>query len=99
MIFTSFNFFYFFAIIFCLYLLFPQEKLQNVVLLVASYVFYGWINLWFCLLLVASTIVDFGCGLGMKKWPSSKKLYLAISLMCNLGILADEIKTQVLQAD
>jgi alginate O-acetyltransferase complex protein AlgI len=87
MIFTSFNFLYFFFLVFCLYWSVRNRKIQNIILLAASYIFYGWITPWFCLLLATSTIVDFICGLGMRHKPGLSKTFLFVSLSCNLGIL------------
>jgi len=88
MIFTSFTFLYFFASVFFLYWIVRFRKTQNYVLLLASYVFYGWIHPWFCLLLATSTIVDYFSALGMKIHPARSKIYLCLSLFCNFGILS-----------
>ena len=39
---------------------------QNFMLIIASYVFYGWEHPWFLLPLWASTLVDYSCALGME---------------------------------
>jgi alginate O-acetyltransferase complex protein AlgI len=64
-----------------------KRALQNGLLLGASYVFYGWITPWFCLLLAFSTVLDFSCGLGMGRYPSQKRRFLIASLVGNLGML------------
>ena len=87
MIFTSSTYLFFFIFVFSLYWIFQIRKLQNTILLVSSYVFYGWITPWFCLLIATSTIVDFLCGLGMKNNPYNRKYFLLISIFCNLGML------------
>jgi D-alanyl-lipoteichoic acid acyltransferase DltB (MBOAT superfamily) len=56
-------------------------------LLVASYIFYGYIHPWFCFLLAASTIVDYFCGLALVTYPGKRKLFLVTSLVFNLGML------------
>ena len=53
-------------------------------MVIASYVFYGWWDWRFCLLLFASTLVDFVCGLKMLKRP---KLWLWVSVWAQLGML------------
>lgn len=86
MIFTSFVYVYFFIIVFISYWLIRKKTYQNILLLVASYVFYGWIHPWFCILIASSTIIDYFCGLGMKT-KKNKKIFLIISLVANLGML------------
>jgi len=58
-------------------------------LLVASYFFYMYWNPIYIVLIVASTVLDYYCGLGFLKWPKEKhKLLVTISMVGNLGILA-----------
>lgn len=60
-----------------------------VVLLAASYWFYGNWRPEYLALLLLSTAIDYGCGLGMMRWsgPMARRALLWISLACNLGIL------------
>ena len=58
MIFTSFTFFWFMVIVFTSYWLVRNHKLQNLLLLIASYAFYGWVHPWFLILLAGSTVFD-----------------------------------------
>ncbi len=62
---------------------------QNLVLLVASYVFYGWWDWRFLSLLMLSTVVDFTIGKAMHASAdqSRRKLLLRLSLAVNLGLL------------
>ena len=87
MIFTSQEYLVFLAIIFGLYWTVAHKTLQNVLLLAASYLFYGWIHPWFCILIAFSTCVDYACGLGMKRTPLRRGPLLAVSLVANLGML------------
>ncbi|MFK7905287.1 MAG: MBOAT family protein, partial [Chitinophagales bacterium] len=87
MIFTSFTYAYFFVFIFTLYWTVRNKTFQNLLILIASYLFYGWIHPWFCILIASSTVVDYFCGLQMKKNPQNKKTFLYISLAFNLGLL------------
>jgi alginate O-acetyltransferase complex protein AlgI len=58
-------------------------------LLVASYFFYMYWNPVYILLIVASTVLDYFCGLGFLKWPKDKHKWLVTVSMCgNLAILA-----------
>lgn len=87
MVFTSFIYLYFFAGVFSGYWLLKRKGLQNPFLLICSYLFYGYIHPWFCILIAVSTIVDYLCGLGMWRFGSHKKTFLILSLLCNLGML------------
>lgn len=87
MVFTSFIYLYFFAIVFSVYWLLRVKRFQNPFLLVASYLFYGFIHPWFCILIAVSTVVDYVCGRGMEERPNRKRLFLIVSLLCNLGML------------
>jgi alginate O-acetyltransferase complex protein AlgI len=64
-------------------------KWQNVVLLVASYFFYGWWDARFLLLIAGSTVVDFLVGVQLSRTPSERwrKAWLGVSLGFNLGML------------
>ena len=44
MVFTSYDFLVFFLIVFILYWLARRRQWQNLILLAASYVFYGWVH-------------------------------------------------------
>jgi D-alanyl-lipoteichoic acid acyltransferase DltB (MBOAT superfamily) len=58
-------------------------------LLVSSYFFYMYWNPVYILLIVASTVLDYYCGLGFLKWPKVKHKWLVTFSVCgNLGILA-----------
>ncbi|WNH09643.1 MBOAT family O-acyltransferase [Thalassobellus suaedae] len=91
MLFNSFTFLFFFLVVFYLYW-FPLKhklKAQNVFILVGSYVFYGWWDLRFLILIVLSTLVDFYVGRELDKQdsPKKRKWWLAISVIFNLGLL------------
>jgi alginate O-acetyltransferase complex protein AlgI len=61
MVFTSHIFiFYFLPIVLAVYYLLPGKR--NFFLLCASYVFYGWWNPWFVLLMLFATAVNYACG-------------------------------------
>lgn len=61
---------------------------RNVVLLLAGFVFYGWVEPKFLLLLLASAAIAYGCALAMEKRPWQKNRWLSFSVAINLGILA-----------
>ncbi len=91
MLFNSIDFAIFLPIVFILYWFVTQHnlKLQNLVIVLASYVFYGWWDWKFLSLILFSTIVDYTIGLGLKTaiTPISRKTLLATSILINLGFL------------
>jgi alginate O-acetyltransferase complex protein AlgI len=62
---------------------------QNVLLLVASYIFYGWWDPRFLGLIAVSTVVDFYCARVIARSDDDRrrKLLLTVSLVINLGFL------------
>lgn len=64
-----------------------SRQWQNVFLLGASYVFYGWEHPWFLLPLWASTLIDYGCALGMHRWPHWRRTFLVTSVCGSLALL------------
>jgi len=88
MLFNSFEFLVFFIIVYGLYLVLPH-RWQNRMLLVASYVFYGWWDWRFLSLIFISTLLDYICGLKIEAADSKqrKKIFLIASLVGNLGLL------------
>ena len=85
--FTSYEFLIFFLTVFILYWLVRRQMWQNVLLLAASYVFYGWMHPWYAILLGLSTLADYGLALAMGKTERRGRLMTA-SLILNLGVLA-----------
>ena len=68
MLFNSITFAIFFTIVFGLYWLLRRTyKLQNALLLVASYLFYGWWDVRFLVLIVISTVVSYYSSLSIEK--------------------------------
>ena len=88
MLFNSFHFLVFFPIVVGLYYALPQ-KFRWTLLLIASYYFYMSWKAEYIILIVASTLVDFGAGLAIENADSKKrkKLWLFLSLFVNLGLL------------
>ncbi len=86
MLFNSWVFAIFFLAVFGLYVLLPHRK-QNLLILAASYLFYGWWDSRFTLLLLLSTVVDYNCALAIRSKPERRRLFLFLSLATNLGIL------------
>ena len=91
MLFNTFEFAIFLPIVFLCYWYVTNKnlKLQNFLLLAASYVFYGWWDVRFLLLIFFSSTIDFLVGLGMSKSKTkvNRKLLLLLSISVNLGML------------
>lgn len=87
MSFVTPEFLAFFTVVLALYSVLTH-RWQNVLLLVASAVFYGWEEPWYVALLYAATAGDFLAGLAMERWPGHKRLALTVSIVLNLGLLA-----------
>ena len=91
MLFNSIEFLLFFPTVFVLYwFVFNKNlKVQNSLILISSYVFYGWWDYRFLCLIFLSTIVDYTVGLNIPKQNSEKKqkLLLWCSVLFNLSVL------------
>jgi D-alanyl-lipoteichoic acid acyltransferase DltB (MBOAT superfamily) len=90
MLFNSIAFLFFLPITFCLFWgLKKHVKLQNVLILVASYFFYAWWDYRFLGLIFLSTCIDYLVGLNLEKEKKKirRKIWLLISLVFNLGLL------------
>jgi alginate O-acetyltransferase complex protein AlgI len=89
MLFNSSIFLAFFLIFFFLYWFATGNNLkkQNILILIGSYIFYGWWDWRFVLLLMLSTLIDYGFGLLIYNRPDRKKLFLWMSIFNNLAIL------------
>jgi len=89
MLFNSIDFAIFLPIVFILYWSIKGLKFQNLLLLVSSFIFYGWWDWKFLGLLVLSSVIDFFSSIliyntDIKK---RKKALLSLSIIMNLGIL------------
>ena len=90
MLFNSIAFLIFLPSVFIIYWSFTTNlKLQNLILLIASYIFYAWWDWRFLSLIIFSSIVDYCVGIQIYKTDNSKAKYywLLVSLVMNLGLL------------
>ncbi len=89
MLFNSLQFLVFFPIVTLLYFLLPH-KYRWVLLLGASCYFYMFFVPYYILILVFTIIIDYYAGILIEKQTSqkSKKNFLLLSLIANIGILA-----------
>ncbi len=91
MLFNSIDFAIFLPIVFIIYwfLIYRNLKMQNLLIVVASYLFYGWWDWRFLSLIFFSTLVDYFVGIGLLRQNNLKlrKVLLIISISVNLGFL------------
>jgi len=90
MLFSSIPFlFYFLPAVMLLYFLVPRS-LKNGVLLLFSLVFYAWGEPKYVFLMIATIALFFGCGIaiGKSKTQNMKKLWLIVSVVTSLALLA-----------
>ena len=86
MLFNSIEFAIFLPIVFLLYwFVFNKVKVQNLFVLLASYVFYGWWDWRFLFLIILTSFCSWGSGLLIQK--RSPKFWLWTNIVVNLGIL------------
>ncbi|MBP9689407.1 MAG: MBOAT family protein [Bacteroidia bacterium] len=91
MLFNSIDFAIFLPIVFILYWFVTNKslKLQNLLIVGASYLFYGWWDWRFLSLILFSSLVDYIVGLGLlnEENQSKRKVLLWTSIVINLGFL------------
>ena len=88
--FDSYIYAFFLPLVFAGYWILRNKLMwQNLFLLVASYIFYGWWDWRFLSLIIITSTSTFLSGLVIKNDHSrSSKVWLALNLILNLGILA-----------
>jgi D-alanyl-lipoteichoic acid acyltransferase DltB (MBOAT superfamily) len=91
MLFNSIDFAIFLPIIFILYWFVANKNLksQNLLIVISSYIFYGWWDWRFLSLILFSTVVDYLIGINLQKQEnqSKRKILLWTSILVNLGFL------------
>jgi D-alanyl-lipoteichoic acid acyltransferase DltB (MBOAT superfamily) len=91
MLFNSIDFAIFLPIVFILYWFVANNnlKLQNSLIVAASYLFYGWWDWRFLSLIFCSTIIDYSIGRKLKteENQNKRKVLLWTSILMNLGFL------------
>ena len=91
MLFNSITFAIFLPLVFILYWFVFQRnlKIQNILVVVASYVFYGWWDWRFLILILFSTLTDYIIGLLLHRENNQRKrkIFLAVSVVINLSFL------------
>ena len=91
MLFNSIEFFLFLPIVFVLYwFVFNKSlRIQNLLVLLSSYIFYGWWDFRFLALIFISTVCDYLIGLYLASsvYKKRKKILLFCSIFINLSLL------------
>ena len=99
MLFNSIEFLVFLPIVFAIYWLLRNHlKLQNLFVVLASYVFYGWWDWRFLLLIAFTSLCSYASGLMIERsrhltldighWTFGAKFWMVANIVINLGILA-----------
>ena len=91
MLFNSFDFLLFLPIVFLLYwFVFKSRKIQNLFLVAASYVFYGWWDWRFLFLIAITSICSYASGILLERYEGRRKWQWMVSfanITLNLLIL------------
>ena len=89
MLFCTWDYAKFFALVFALYWALPWRRARVGLLLAASLYFYACWNQWLALLIAASSMMDYAVGLGLDGSQSARvrKAFFALSLVANIGLL------------
>ncbi len=90
MVFNSYQYAVFLPIVLGLYWVIKGHRRQNLLLLGASYIFYGAWDIRFLALMWLTTLVDFAVGRRLERLDDdrARRRTLVISLVVNLGVLA-----------
>lgn len=90
MLFSSISFAIFLPVVFAIYWLMKKDlRIQNIILLLASYFFYSCWSYKFLFLLIFSTFLDYFTGIKMfdAGSPKAKKAWFLLSVLINVGFL------------
>src|SRR6266542_4267054 len=89
MLFHTWVFLVFFLIVYPVYLLLRRTRYMSLWLMAASYVFYGWWNPWYLLLLFGTSAIDYLMVLAMERSRTrgARRAWLVVSLVSNFGFL------------
>lgn len=90
MLFNSVEYLFFLPIVFLLYwFVFKSLRWQNLFVVAASYLFYGWWDYRFLFLIAVTTLLSYASGIMIENSGGGKrkKLIAAVNIIVNLGIL------------
>jgi alginate O-acetyltransferase complex protein AlgI len=88
MVFQSIEYLIYLAAVLGLYFWLPKVG-QNLLLVAASYLFYGWVHAWYVGLIVIITLMDWLCAIGMEDSPTPqrKRIFFFAAIGANLAVL------------
>ncbi|HEY4046608.1 MAG TPA: MBOAT family O-acyltransferase [Acidobacteriaceae bacterium] len=88
MLFNSFQFLFFFVLVWVLFLT-TRGTTRKVILLIASYYFYMCWSTRYIFVIWGITLIDYVAGIQIEKAaePHLRRFYLGLSLFCNIGLL------------
>ena len=88
MLFNSFEFLIFLPIVFAIYWLGRKNLLgNNIIVVAASYLFYGWWDWRFLFLIFLTTVLSFASGVLIDKYRRRAKLVCGLNIAVNIAIL------------
>lgn len=87
MIFHSTEYLIFLGLVLAIYWQLPRRG-QNLFIVGASYIFYGWEHPWFLIPLIASTLVDFTCAIAIERFAKWRRAFLIVSIAASVSLLA-----------
>ena len=91
MLFNSFEYLLFLPTVFLLYwFVFRSRKWQNLLIVIVSYIFYGWWDWRFLLLIALTSLCSYGSGLLLEHYEGQRRrqqIVSAANIVLNLGIL------------
>ncbi len=91
MLFNSIEFLLFLPLVFLLYWFMSRNRqLQNLLVVIASYLFYGWWDMRFLLLIALTSLCSYGSGILLEYYEGQRrkqKTVSAANIVLNLGIL------------
>jgi len=89
MTFNSIDFLIFGLLFFILWpLLGKKDNSRWILITVASFIFYGWWDWRFLFLIITSGLIDYFSGIGIANKPKYRRMFLAFSIIGNLGFLS-----------
>lgn len=92
MLFNSLEFIFFLPIVFFLYwFVFCRRRMQNLLIVIISYIFYGWWDWRFLILITLTSVCSYFSGVLLEMSEGkerNRKILSALNIIINLGILA-----------
>lgn len=92
MLFNSIEFLIFLPIVFLLYwFVFTDRRMQNMLVVIASYIFYGWWDWRFLILIAFTSACSFYSGILLERFDDNQRIRKIVSsanIVVNIGVLA-----------